>query len=96
MNEDLELAGFSLSPEEEARQQVKVDMRNILQPMETEEVLTLMFKYMEAKLADIAGIPGDTPDPDAPSLTPTGEDLVVWGDRVASELEAKLLELRSI
>ena len=91
-----EQIGFVLSPEDQAKYQVTVDMKNILHPMEMEEVLTLMFMYMKAKLADIAGIPGDTPDPDAPSLTPTGEDLVVWGDRVASELEAKLIELRDI
>ena len=96
MSSTQELIGATFSPEEEARMQVQSDMKSILRPMEIEEVLTLMFKYMETKLATATGSSADAPAPGTPSLTPTGEDLEVWGDRVASELEAKLVELRSI
>jgi len=83
---------------EELYKKVKIaeDMNDLLSGMSNAEMLTLMFKYMGEKLAIATGGSSDAPVPGTPSLTPTGEDLVTWGDRLSLELEAKLIELRSI
>ena len=83
---------------EELYKKVKIaeDMDDLLSGMSNAEMLTLMFKYMGEKLAIATGGSSDAPTKGAKSITPTGEDLVVWGDRLSSELETKLIELRSI
>jgi hypothetical protein len=79
---------------QEKERQIREDMRKVLGGMDTAETLTLMFKYMGAKMATLSGS-ADAPLPTIP-LTPTGEDLIVWGDRIATELEDKLIELRKL
>jgi len=74
--------------------QVREEMDAILAGISTSETMALMFKYVEAKIS------AATDSSDAPIsttvLTPTGEDVVVWGDRITAELTDKLVELRQI
>ena len=58
------------------------------------ESMLLMLKYGFEKKQPNDGS-SDVPTPTTP-LTPTGEDLVTWGDRIAEELEVKILELRNL
>jgi len=95
MDTKKEFIGAVFTPEQEESLRIHSEMQDILKPMSIEETLTLMFTYMREKLSDATG-PNDPDDPEAIPLTPTGEDIIVWGDRVADELEAKLIELRSI
>jgi len=55
------------------------------------ESMYLMLQYGFAKMQ-----PSDAEDDSGVSLTPTGEDIITWGDRIAQELGQKLTELREL
>jgi hypothetical protein len=74
---------------------IQEEMNALLGGMTPSESMLLMLKYGFEKMNAQSGDSNDSPTPSVP-LTPTGEDLVTWGDRVASELEAKMVELRSL
>ena len=55
------------------------------------ESMYLMLQYGFAKMN-----PNDSEDEATISLTPTGEDIVTWGDRIAQELGNKLVEIKNL
>ena len=59
------------------------------------ESMYLMLEYQYAKAN-----PNDPNDPNdsssQPSLTPTGEDIITWGDRIHQELNAKMIEIKAL
>ena len=50
----------------------------------------LMLEYANAKNPDLDA--NDTNE----SLTPTGEDIITWGDRIHQELKDKMLEIKAL
>ena len=78
---------------EDKKQVIKNSMNELLGDLAPAESMLLMLKYGFEKMQPSGS--NDAPVPSVP-LTPTGEDLVTWGDRVASELEAKVIELRQL
>jgi len=77
---------------EEKKNKLKEEMNALVSDMTMPEAMLLMLQYGMAKMNPDAS---DEPTPTKP-LTPTGEDLITWGDNLAIELEAKILELRSL
>jgi len=55
------------------------------------ESMYLMLQYGLTKMQ-----PSDAEDDSGVSLTPTGEDIITWGDRIAQELGSKLLEIKNL
>ena len=83
-------------PVEEKKDQLRREMEALIGDMTTPEAMFLMLQYgMQKMNAGSGGGQNDDPVPTIP-LTPTGEDLITWGDRIATELEKKIIELRSL
>ena len=74
---------------EEARIQREMDA--LISDMSTSEAMYLMLAYSKEKMST-----DQNDEPAGEHLTPTGEDIIVWGDRLSSELETKITELRSL
>ena len=72
-----------------AKQDVHNEMNELIGDMTPAEAMLLMLHYGMAK-TDTSGTPiGE-------HLTPTGEDVVTWGDKLATKLEAKIVKLRAL
>ena len=76
------------------RSELRREMNDLVGDLTAPEAMFLMLQYGMLKM-NANGDPSDEPAPSVP-LTPTGEDLEVWGDRIASSLEQKIIELRSL
>ncbi len=76
------------------KQRIHNEMNTLLGDITMPEAMFLMLQYSMAKIEGKSNEP--TPRSISISLTPTGEDLITWGDRIASELEAKIFELRGL
>ncbi len=76
-----------------ANSKVKQDMHNemneLLEDMTPAEAMLLMLHYGMAK-TNTSGTPVGE------HLTPTGEDVVTWGDKLATKLEDKIVKLRAL
>ena len=87
-----------IDPNEDKKDEIRNEMNALVGDMTMPEAMYLMLQYGMQKMS-LAATPNDqsdTPAPPPASLTPTGEDLLTWGDRIASELEQKIMELRSL
>jgi len=83
-----EIVVSSLNEEKAKLHQELDDIVGDLTPAES---MYLMLQYGFAKMQ-----PSDAEDDSGMSLTPTGEDIITWGDRIAKELGQKLTELREL
>lgn len=71
------------------KQDIHNEMNELIGDMTPAEAMLLMLHYGMAK-TDTNSIPiGE-------HLTPTGEDVVTWGDKLATKLEAKIVKLRAL
>ena len=75
------------------KQVIKDEMNGLLGDMTPAEAMMLMLRYGMAKMQGDASDDGGGIDTD---LTPNGEDLIVWGDAIASQLEEKVRALRAL
>jgi len=75
-----------------AEERIRQELDAIIGDLTPAESMYLMLQYSMTKMNPDAS---DEPTPTT-HLTPTGEDIVTWGDRIASELEAKMIELRNL
>ncbi len=75
---------------EKKKQKIHSEMETLIGELSPAESMFLMLQYGMLKMS------GDANDPTGAHLTPTGEDIVTWGDKVASGLEAKIVELRTL
>ena len=78
---------------EKEKEKIKDEMNNLLGDMTPAESMMLMLRYGMIKSSPDQSDDGGAIDDD---LTPTGEDIITWGDRLASELEIKIRKLRSL
>ena len=73
------------------KQEIHSEMETLIGELSPAESMFLMLQYGMLKMN------GDTSDPATGThLTPTGEDIITWGDKIASGLEAKIVELRNL
>ena len=81
-----------VEPPENKKAKLLEELDAIIGDLTPAESMFLMLQYGMTKMNP------DASDEPAPSihLTPTGEDIITWGDRIASELEAKMIELRNL
>ena len=77
---------------EKKKQKLRDEMDALVGDMTPAESMLLMLKYGFEKMNPN----DDSSDDSSISLTPTGEDLIVWGDRVASGIEDTLIKLRKL
>ena len=70
---------------------LRLELDAIVGDLSHAESMYLMLQYGFAKMN-----PSDAEDDSGVSLTPTGEDIITWGDRLAQELGNKLLEIKSL
>jgi len=83
-----------ITPEELAdknKAKLKRELDAIVGDLSPAESMYLMLQYGFAKMN-----PNDAEDDSGVSLTPTGEDIITWGDRIAQELGEKLLEIKAL
>ncbi len=66
------------------------DLMGVMTPAES---MFLMLQYGNAKMNPT---PVNDQDDESISLTPTGEDIITWGDNLASNLEILITELRGL
>ena len=76
---------------EDKETKLRQELDAIVGDLTPAESMYLMLQYGFAKMQ-----PSDAEDDSGVSLTPTGEDIITWGDRVARELGQKLTELREL
>ena len=76
---------------EEKRIKLKQELDAIVGDLSPAESMYLMLQYGFAKM----NATSDASDEQI-SLTPTGEDIITWGDRIASELGSKLIEIKNL
>ena len=72
-------------------QEIHSEMETVIGELSPAESMFLMLQYAMLKMNTDA-----SDDPTGTHLTPTGEDIVTWGDKIASGLEAKIVELRAL
>jgi len=76
---------------EEEKARLKQELDAIVGDLTPAESMYLMLQYGFAKMQ-----PSDAEDDSGVSLTPTGEDIITWGDNVAKKLGEKLLEIKEL
>ena len=79
-------------PKVNDKERIIEELNAIIGDLTPAESMFLMLQYGMTKMNPNAS---DEPTPSTP-LTPTGEDIITWGDRIASELEVKMIELRNL
>ena len=76
---------------EEEKARLRLELDAIVGDLTPAESMYLMLQYGFAKMQ-----PSDAEDDSGVSLTPTGEDIITWGDRIAKELGDKLKEIKGL
>jgi len=76
---------------EEEKAKLKQELDAIVGDLSSAESMYLMLQYGFAKMN-----PSGTEDDSGVSLTPTGEDIITWGDKVVKKLGKKITEIKEL